>query len=211
MPDVASFERHFAAVPLVAILRGLTSTECDAIGEVLIEAGIRVLEVPLNSPEPCVSIGRLAERFSSVAAIGAGTVTSVEDVAAVATAGARFMVSPNTDLAVIRAARAAGLASMPGFYTPSEAFAALAAGADVLKLFPADTGGPGHLKALSAVLPASARVAVVGGVDADSLAGWRAAGAAGFGIGSWLYKPGRGAAEVGARARELVAAWRTAA
>lgn len=196
---------------LVAILRGLTPGEAEAVGEALVKAGIRAIEVPLNSPEPAQSIRRLAARFGNAALIGAGTVLSPADVSAVAAAGGRFIVAPNTDPAVIAAARDAGLQSVPGVFTPTEAFAARAAGADALKLFPAELASPAGLAAMRAVLPADTAIFPVGGVRPEQFAAWRAAGAAGFGLGSALYRPGDSAAEVGARAAAMVAAFEAAA
>lgn len=201
----------FEDVPLVAILRGLTPAEAEPIGAVLLEAGFRCLEVPLNSPQPLESIAILQRRFGDRALIGAGTVLSTQAVAEVADAGGRIIISPNTNVDVIRATKARGLISFPAFCTPSEAFAALDAGADALKLFPAEVAGLATLKALRAVLPADAPVFPVGGVTPSSMADYRAAGAAGFGIGASLYAPGRSVAEVGARAEALVQACKDAA
>lgn len=192
---------------IIAILRGVTPGVVEGIGAALIDAGIDRIEVPLNSPDPIDSIARLARAFGNVAQIGAGTVLTVEDVAAVAAVGGRMIVSPNTDSAVIRATRAAGLDSFPGVFTPSECFAALAAGATGLKVFPASMMGTEGLKAIRAVLPPGTDVYAVGGVGAANFADWRQAGAAGFGIGSALYKPGDDAAAVAAKARAIVAAW----
>lgn len=192
---------------IIAILRGVTPEAVEGIGAALIDAGIDRIEVPLNSPDPFDSIARLARAFGNGAQIGAGTVLTVEDVAAVAAVGGRMIVSPNTDAAVIRATRAAGLDSFPGVFTPSECFAALAAGATGLKVFPASMMGTEGLKAIRAVLPPGTDVYAVGGVGAADFADWRQAGAAGFGIGSALYKPDDDAAAVAAKARAIVAAW----
>jgi 2-dehydro-3-deoxyphosphogalactonate aldolase len=197
----------FDGVPLVAILRGLTPEEAEPIGAALIEGGFRCLEVPLNSPRPLESIAILQRRFGDRALIGAGTVLTAGAVAEVADAGGRIIISPNTDVAVIRASKARGLLSFPAFFTPSEAFVALDAGADALKLFPAEMAGPSALKAVRAVLPPEVPVFPVGGIDPASMAAYRAAGAAGFGIGGSLYAPGRVAAEVRTRAENLVRAW----
>lgn len=195
-------------LPLIAILRGLAPERAVETGAALVAAGFRIIEVPLNSPRPLESIRLLVDAFGAQALIGAGTVLTPGDVAAVAQAGGRLIVSPNTDAAVIRATKAAGLASAPGAMTPSEAFAALAAGADLIKLFPAEAIPPVMVSAMRAVLPKGVRLAPVGGVSEANMAGYRAAGAAGFGFGSSLFKPSMPVAEVGARARALVAAWR---
>lgn len=200
------FDRAFAACPLVAILRGLTPTEAPAIGDALVDAGFTLIEVPLNSPDPLASIGLLADRFAGRALVGAGTVLTVDQVDAVASAGGTLIVSPNTDTRVIAAAAARGLISLPGYYTATEAFAALAAGASALKLFPADAAAPAMLKAHRAVLPAGTRVLAVGGITPATMSPWRAAGADGFGLGSHLYRPGKPAAEVA----QVAAAYRSA-
>lgn len=200
------FARAFAACPLVAVLRGITPAEVDGVGDALIEAGFTFLEVPLHSPDPYESIARLARLYGDKALIGAGTVLREDEVARVAENGGRLIVSPNTDARVIAASRSAGLVSLPGFFTPSEAFAALAAGAHGLKLFPAEGASPAYLKAQRAVLPPKAKLLVVGGVTPDSMPAWRAAGADGFGIGSNLYRPGKAPAEVKADAARFVAA-----
>jgi 2-dehydro-3-deoxyphosphogalactonate aldolase len=192
-----------AACPLVAILRGLKPGEAIGIGDALVAAGITVLEVPLNSPEPLESIRLLASRFGADALVGAGTVTDPADCARIAAVGGRLIVTPHADPAVVRAAKSAGMIAVPGFFTPGEAFALLQAGADGLKLFPAEAGSPAMLKALLAVLPAGTPVLPVGGIDAASIPAWRAAGAAGFGIGSAIYKPGDSAAAVTAKAATL--------
>ena len=175
---------------LVAILRGVTPEEVVPIGEALAEAGIAVLEVPLNSPRPIESIRRLAARFGDQLLVGAGTVMSAAQVATVADAGGKLVVLPHASEAVVRAAKARGMVAVPGFFTPTEAFAMLAAGADGLKLFPAEAASPAVLKAMRAVLPPNTVVLPVGGIDAGNIPAWRAAGAAGFGIGSSIYKPG---------------------
>lgn len=205
-PHPARFATALQTCPLVAILRGITPDEAADVGRALVAAGFHLIEVPLNSPQPFDSIARLVDAVGDRAMIGAGTVTDVADVARVAAAGGQLMVAPNCDPAVIRAACAAGLATAPGIFTPTEAFAAIAAGAHALKLFPAEALAPGTLKAMRAVLPAAMPVLVVGGITPASMAPWRAAGAAGFGLGSALYQPGLSAAEVGARAQAFVAA-----
>lgn len=195
-----------ALTPLVAILRGVRPDEVVAIGAALLDAGVLTIEVPLNSPDPLDSVARLARAFGDRCLVGAGTVLRPDDVAAVQAVGGRLIVTPNTDVAVIERAVALGLRTAPGFATASEAFAALAAGAAALKLFPASTYGPAHLRALKSVLPPSVPVFAVGGVGAGDMAAWRAAGAAGFGIGGELYRPGDTPDAVGRRARALVAA-----
>ncbi len=195
-----------AACPLVAILRGIRPEESEAIGQVLFDAGLRIIEVPLNSPDPLASIGRLARRFGTDALIGAGTVLDPEMVSRIAQAGGRLIVTPHADPAIVRAAKASGLLAIPGFFTPAEAFSLLAAGADALKLFPAEAGSPAMLRALRAVLPAGTKLMPVGGVDAASIPAWREAGATGYGIGSAIYKPGDTPETVQAKARKLVEA-----
>lgn len=192
---------------IVAILRGIAPTEAEAVAETLIEAGITTIEVPLNSPDPLDSIARMQARFGDRARIGAGTVLTVRQVQDVAATGARLIVSPNCDPQVIAATKTAGLDSFPGVMTPTEAFAALAAGADALKLFPGELIGPAGLRAMRAVLPSTVPLYAVGGVAADTMAAWLAAGAEGFGIGSAIYRPGDDVETVSHKARELVAAW----
>lgn len=196
--------------PLVAILRGIRPDEAEATLEALIASGIGLIEVPLNSPQPLDSIRLMAAHAGGRAKIGAGTVLTVEDVRAVADAGGTLIVSPNRDDDVIRATKAAGLESYPGVFTATEALGAIRAGADALKFFPADILGPGGIKGISAVLPRGFPLLAVGGVDAGNIADYLKAGVVGFGIGSSLYKPGLSAAEVGARAKAMVAAWRAA-
>lgn len=201
-----TFDAAFARCPLVAILRGVKPDEVEAIGEALVGAGFTIIEVPMNSPQPLDSIARLAKALAGRAVIGAGTVLRVEDVDAVAEAGGTIIIAPNANTAVIAAAAARGLVAMPGIATPTEAFAALDAGAAALKLFPAEAASPTVLKAMRAVLPKDMRVLPVGGINADGLGPWLAVGAAGFGLGSALYTPGMTAADVATRARGFVAA-----
>lgn len=192
---------------LVAILRGITPAEAAAVGAAIVQAGIEVLEVPLNSPQPLHSISALRQALPQ-AVVGAGTVLSAQQVREVHAAGGRLVVAPNFDAAVVRETLHLGMACVPGVATPTEAFAALAAGAHALKLFPAEMITPPALKALRAVLPADATLLPVGGIATHNMAAFRAAGANGFGIGSALYRPGRSAVEVATAAREFVAAWR---
>ncbi|MBB6505059.1 2-dehydro-3-deoxyphosphogalactonate aldolase [Sphingomonas endophytica] len=200
------FDAAFAAAPLVAILRGLTPAEAPAVGDALVDAGFTLIEVPLNSPDPFDSIKLLVERVGDRALIGAGTVLTVEDVARVQDVGGTLIVSPNTNTDVIAATAARGMISMPGYFTPSEGFAALAAGATALKLFPADGTTPAYLKAQRAVLPKTTRMLAVGGIVPENVAEWLAAGADGFGLGSNLYRPGKSADAVAAEARRYLSA-----
>ncbi|MGB7316476.1 MAG: 2-dehydro-3-deoxy-6-phosphogalactonate aldolase [Planktotalea sp.] len=193
--------------PLIAILRGLTPLEAKDIAAVLIEEGITRIEVPMNSPSPLASIEIMAKAFGDIAQIGAGTVLTTETVIDVAKAGGRMIVSPNADVRVISATKLAGLDSYPGVMTPTECFAALGAGADGLKIFPASLLGVEGLKAIRAVLPLGIEVYAVGGVDHTNFAKWIAASAHGFGIGSALYQPGFSANEVQKRARAMVKAF----
>jgi 2-dehydro-3-deoxyphosphogalactonate aldolase len=206
MSAIDAFDRAFRRCPLIAILRGVTPSEAVSIGEAIVDAGFALIEVPLNSPDPLESIARLARALADRAVIGAGTVLRPADVAAVRTAGGTMIVSPNTNLDVIAATARAGLVSLPGFATPSEAFAALDAGATALKLFPAEASSPAVLKAMRAVLPSGTRILPVGGITPETLAPWINAGAAGFGLGSALYSAGLAADEVGRRARGFIEA-----
>jgi len=199
------------SLPIIAILRGVTPDEAVDICGAVIEAGITTIEVPLNSPDPFVSIARMAEAYGDTATIGAGTVLSPEDVGRVAQVGGRLIVSPNTDQRVIVATKAAGLQSWPGVMTPTECFLALKSGADGLKIFPGTLIGPAGLKAIRAVLPQGTQVYAVGGAGPENFADWLKASADGFGIGSALYKPGLSAAEVGTRAAAIVSAYQEAA
>ena len=199
-----------AELPLVAILRGVTPGRIAGVAAALFDAGIRAIEVPLNSPEPLKSIEILARAYGNRCLTGAGTVLAEGEVDQVADAGGRLLVTPNTNPGVIARGVKRGLTVMPGFYTPSEGFAAIAAGAQYLKLFPASTGGVAHLKAMLAVLPKGVPVYAVGGVGAGNMKEWRWAGAAGFGLGSELFKPDFSDEEIAARARQCVAAFRAA-
>ncbi|MFV3129049.1 2-dehydro-3-deoxy-6-phosphogalactonate aldolase [Niveispirillum sp. KHB5.9] len=193
--------------PLVAILRGITPAEVAGIGDELVATGWRLIEVPLNSPDPLASIGILARRHGDKCLIGAGTVLTPQAVDDVAKAGGRLIVTPNIDPSVIGRALERNMVVMPGFATATEAFRAIAAGARHLKLFPAGSCGPGHLQALKAVMPADVKLYAVGGVGAAEMAAWRAAGTDGFGIGGELYRPGMLADAVGERARRLIQAY----
>ncbi|MFG1427450.1 2-dehydro-3-deoxy-6-phosphogalactonate aldolase [Roseixanthobacter glucoisosaccharinicivorans] len=202
-----TFTQAMARCPLVAILRGLKPEEALDVGAALVDAGIAIIEVPLNSPDPLRSIALLAERFGTDTLIGAGTVMSPADVTDVAQAGGRLIVMPHSDGEVIRAAKAAGLVCTPGVATPTEAFAALRAGADALKLFPAEGLPPQVLRAWRAVM-LGVRLLPVGGIDASNMAAYHAAGADGFGLGSALYKPGKPVEAIARDAAALVAAAR---
>ena len=196
------------ALPLVAILRGVKPAEAPEIGAALVAAGFRVVEVPLNSPDPFRSIESLVERLGDAALIGAGTVMSPDAVRRTADAGGRLVVMPHSNSDVIRAAKAAGVWCLPGVATPTEGFAALDCGADGLKLFPAETLPPVAVKAWRAVFPVEISLLPVGGITPDGMAEYAAAGASGFGIGSALYRPGIGVEELATRAAAFVAAWR---
>jgi 2-dehydro-3-deoxyphosphogalactonate aldolase len=192
--------------PIVAILRGVKPDEVEAVAEALADSGIFVVEVPLNSPQPFDSIGRLAKRFGDAMLVGAGTVMNTDAVQRVADVGGKLIVTPHADIKVTAKAKASGLFAVPGFFTPTEAFALLEAGADALKLFPAEAVSPNVLIAMRAVFPPDAAVLAVGGVNAATIASWHQAGAAGYGVGSSIYKPGIAAAEVRVKAKALVAA-----
>ena len=194
-------------LPLIAILRGLTPAEVPAIGEALVSSGFAIIEVPLNSPEPLHSIAALSQQFPQ-ALIGAGTVLNVQQVKDVHAAGGRLVVAPNFNPAVVAQALALNMVVLPGVATPTEAFAALDAGAHGLKLFPAEMISPTTVKAMRAVLPKTAALMPVGGITADNMAAYRAAGASGFGLGSALYAPGRSAQEVSLQAQAFVKAFR---
>lgn len=202
-----TLEQAIGDLPLIAILRGLEPSRAVGVAGTLVEAGFRVIEVPLNSPEPLCSIETLANSFADVALIGAGTVLTAPAVGDVANAGGRLIVMPHSDGEVISAAKYAGLACCPGVATPGEAFAALAAGADALKLFPAEAITPAVVKALRAVLPAEVGLFPVGGITPESMQAYRDAGASGFGLGSALFRPEFDDEEIAARARGFVQAW----
>jgi 2-dehydro-3-deoxyphosphogalactonate aldolase len=195
---------------LIAILRGIKPAEAEAVGDALYQAGFRIIEVPLNSPEPLVSIRQLRHALPLDCMIGAGTVLDPAICPEIVRAGGEIVVMPHSDPNVIRAAKSAGMASCPGVATPTEAFAALAAGADVLKMFPAEQLGPTVLKAWRAVIPKEVPLVPVGGITPARIAEYAQAGASGFGLGSALYAPGMKAATVAERARAFVAAWRDA-
>ena len=201
-------EQALAECGLVAILRGVTPDTILDIGTALYEAGFRIIEIPMNSPEPLRSIEKLAKHLPAEAIIGAGTVLTPEQVEQVKAAGGQVIVMPHSDAKVLRAAKAAGLYLSPGVATPTEAFAALAEGADVLKLFPAEQMGPSVIKAWLAVLPAGTLLLPVGGITPDNMQVFTDAGAKGFGLGSGLFKPGMTVDQVASRAQAYVAAWK---
>ena len=191
--------------PLIAIIRGVKPDESEAIGDAIYQGGIRIIEVPLNSPDPLKSIERLATRFGERVLVGAGTVLNPDDVQRILDVGGRIIVSPDTNIEVIRTTAAAGLVASPGYFTPSEAFAAIRAGATALKLFPAEAASPAVLKAQLAVLPKDVPVMAVGGISPDNMRPWLEAGASGFGLGGGLYRPGQSPAETLEKARAYVA------
>lgn len=199
------FRRYLDQCPLVAIIRGVTPADAEATGEAIHSAGIRIIEVPLNSPDPLDSIARLAKKFGDQMLVGAGTVLKVEDVGRVRDAGGRIIVSPDTNAEVISATAAAGLVASPGYFTPSEAFAAVRAGATALKLFPAEAATPAVLKAQLAVIPHHVPILAVGGIKPDNMRPWLDAGASGFGLGGGLYQPGQSPEDTLAKARAYVA------
>ena len=204
------FDELFRKMPLIAILRGVTPAESEDIVGRIIESGIWIIEIPLNSPEPFASIKKAARRFSQEAMIGAGTVLNPEDVERAAEAGAEIIVSPNVDDAVVRKSKALDLVSVPGVMTPSEAFAALAAGADVLKFFPGELLALSVIRAYAAVLPEHVPKVLVGGVSAESIRAFANSPVSGFGIGSSLYRPGMSVSEVSERSKIFVEATRLA-
>lgn len=201
----ALFQAYLDECPLIGIIRGVTADDAEAVGEAILDAGIRIIEVPLNSPDPLKSIERLSHRFGDRALIGAGTVLMAEEVPNVRAAGGGIIVSPNTNPDVIAATVSEGLVSCPGYFTPSEAFTAIAAGATALKLFPAEAATPAVLKAQRAVLPMKIPLIVVGGIKPDNMQPWQEAGATGFGLGGGLYQPGQSAEKTGENARAYIA------
>jgi 2-dehydro-3-deoxyphosphogalactonate aldolase len=202
------FDAAMNTLPLIAILRGVRPDEVEAIGAALHVAGFRLIEVPLNSPQPFDSIARLRRSLPADTIVGAGTVLARDEVAHLHAAGGELAVMPHADVDVIAAAKAAGLVCVPGIATPTEAFAALRAGADALKLFPAEMLTPPVLKALRAVLPRDVALLPVGGITPLNMRSYRDAGSSGFGLGSALYSPGTMAEEVARRAQAFVEAWR---
>ena len=204
MSALDRLQLYLSECPLIAIIRGVTPQEAEAIGDALFDAGIRIIEVPLNSPEPLQSIERLSARLGDRALVGAGTVLKPHHVADVRAVGGRIIVSPNTNTDVIAAAASEGLVCTPGYFTPSEAFRALDAGATALKIFPAEAASPGVLKAQLAVLPKDVPVLAVGGIRPDNMLPWLDAGAQGFGLGGGLYQPGQTAEQTSAKARAYV-------
>jgi len=204
-----TFQEALSRCPLVAILRGVQPSEVVEVAQALIDASFTMIEVPLNSPQPLESIGLLAKAFGTAVLVGAGTVTSPDQVIEVGEVGGRLVVMPHADASVVRAAKAGGLYALPGFATPTEAFAMIAAGADALKLFPAEANPPKVLRALRAVLSRQIAILPVGSITPDNMAEYWAAGASGFGLGSALYKSGASPAEASAAAARFVAALRT--
>ena len=204
MSAIELLHSYLDQCPLVAIIRGVTPAEAAAIGDALYEAGIRIIEVPLNSPDPLASIEKLAAKFSDRVLVGAGTVLKAEDVGRVRDVGGRIIVSPDTNPDVIAAAAAADLVSSPGYFTPSEAFAAIRAGATALKLFPAEGASPAMLKAQLAVIPRDVPVLAVGGIKPDNMRPWLDAGASGFGLGGGLYQSGQSPEDTLTKARAYV-------
>lgn len=200
------FDRYFRQCPLIGIIRGVTTDQAVPTARALYQGGIRIIEVPLNSPDPLKSISSIADALGDDALAGAGTVLTVDDVENVKQAGGHLVVSPNMNPEVIKATVAAGMVSCPGIFTPTEAFEALRAGATVIKLFPAEGASPKMLKAMRAVLPKDATLLVVGGITPQSMSEWRDAGANGFGLGGGLYKPGQSPEETLAKAKAYVEA-----
>lgn len=208
--NVSNFKKAFEAMPLIGILRGVRPDEAEEVASAVLHGGIRIIEIPLNSPDPVISIDRVAKALAGRAIVGAGTVLSRDEVDSVAAAGGQLIVSPNFNHQVVERTKASGLVSMPGVMTPSEAFAALAQGADVLKLFPGEILSLPVINALAAVLPRHVPLVLVGGVKAEGLSAFKQSPVSGFGVGSSLYKPGMNAFEAGERSRALVDAMRRA-
>ena len=205
-----TLEDALEACGIIAILRGVTPAEVIAVSQTLYDAGIRVVEVPLNSPEPFVSIEKLSKAFADKLVVGAGTVLSVQDVNVLKAHGGQISVSPDCNEAVISRAKDLGIEPLPGVFTPTEAFAAIRAGAKHLKLFPAEVASPQTIKAWKAVLPKHVKIYAVGGVTPENMGDWLAAGASGFGIGSSIFKPGMNLAKISESAHSLVSAWKRA-
>jgi len=203
------FETALQHLPLVAILRGLTPSEAEPVAKTLYQAGFRLIEVPLNSPDPFTSIDLIRKCLPDDALVGAGTVLEAADVTRLKDIGAELVVMPHADTSVISAAKAQGLISMPGIVTPTEAFAALKAGANALKLFPAELVSPAIVKAMRPILPKGTRLFPVGGITPDTMAPFLAVGVSGFGLGSALYSPGVPLAQLARQAECFVAAWKT--
>jgi 2-dehydro-3-deoxyphosphogalactonate aldolase len=208
MSPADTLSDYLGQCPLVAIIRGVTPDEAEAVGRAIFDAGIRIIEVPLNSPDPLASISALSATLGDQALIGAGTVLDAAQVGEVRQAGGRLVVSPDCNAEVIAAAAAAGMVSTPGYFTPSEAFAAISAGAHGLKLFPAEAASPAMLKAQLAVIPRHVPILVVGGIKPDNMQPWLDAGAAGFGLGGGLYAPGQSAEDTHSKAQAYVAGTR---
>jgi 2-dehydro-3-deoxyphosphogalactonate aldolase len=208
---MSPFSTYLETLPLVAILRGLKPGDAIAVGDALVTAGFRIIEVPLNSPDPLDSIARLARAVPDDVLVGAGTVLDPADVARIRDAGGRLIVMPHGDVAVIRRAKTLDLACTPGVFTPTEAFAALAAGADALKIFPAEAVPPAIVKAWRAVLPPGTLLLPVGGIKPESMKAYLEAGANGFGLGSALFSPKLSAEDVGRNARAFADAWQAIA
>jgi len=201
----ALLQRYLDQCPLVAIIRGVPPADAEAIGQAIYDAGIRIIEVPLNSPNPIDSIHRIATRFGDAALVGGGTVLEPAQVGAVQAAGGRLIVSPNTNVGVIAVTALAEMVSMPGYFTPSEAFSAISAGATALKLFPAEAASPAVLKAQRAVIPDNIPILAVGGIKPDNMKPWLDAGADGFGLGGGLYQAGQSVGETAEKANAYVA------
>ena len=205
-----TLEEALNACGIVAILRGVSPDEAIPVGQALYDAGVRVVEVPLNSPAPFLSIAKLAKEFAGRMVVGAGTVLTVQDVNMLKSAGGEICVSPDCNEVVIARAVELGMVPLPGVFTPTEAFAAIRAGASSLKLFPAEAASPAVIKAWKAVLPKTVKIYAVGGVTPENMGDWISAGASGFGIGSSIYKPGMSVDAVREAAGKLVSAWNKA-